>query len=224
LQRNHPVPLSPPKDDRPIKRRDAPCSPAHPYLSHMHHRRGDSAPSVLVRRHYPTQPSVAHLPPIKETPEDRTPPTVETAACSNEPQGMQVRRHHDSARRLRSDEHADDPVVDRPDDADSGPVQPRGRQPAFNVRLGLGHELASRLEVRRRARRGRGDADVRLVSGPAPGARAPPVPAVGAGPRRQLAAVPVRARRLALLCDLEANIAYIAERSRSSTPVSAVGA
>ena len=41
-----------------------------------------------------------------------------------------------------------------------------------------------------------GDADVRLVSGPTRRARVHPVPAVRAGPHRQLAAAPVRPRRL----------------------------
>src|SRR5207248_9743250 len=44
-----------------------------------------------------------------------------------------------------------------------------------------------------------GDADVRLVSSPAPSARVPPLPAVRAGPPRQLAAAPVRPRRLGVV-------------------------
>ena len=43
-----------------------------------------------------------------------------------------------------------------------------------------------------------GDDDARLVSGPAPGARVPRFPAVRAGPPQQLAAAPVRPRRLSV--------------------------
>jgi hypothetical protein len=50
-------------------------------------------------------------------------------------------------RRVPVNEHADHPVVDRPDVPDSGAVQPHGRLSTFDGRLGLDHELASRLEV-----------------------------------------------------------------------------
>src|SRR5438132_4823032 len=97
------------------------------------------------------------------------------------------------------------------------PPEPPGqglqdRQPGRGVRRAAGHRVEARdgvardrgaqlrrLDLALRPRGGRpvaddGDADVRLVSGPAPGARVPPVPAVRAGPSRQLAPAPVRAR------------------------------
>src|SRR5205814_2792277 len=73
-----------------------------------------------------------------------------------------------------------------------------------------------RLDVALRPRGDRavtnhGDADVRLVSGRTRGARAPPVPAVRAGPPRKLAAAPLRPRRrgAAFLTTGRARPAYI---------------
>src|SRR5439155_4046934 len=120
------------------------------------------------------------------------------------------------------------------------PPEPPGqglqdRQPGRGVRRAAGHRVEARDGVTRDRRtqlrrldlalrpRGDwpvaddGDADVRLVSGPAPGARVPPVPAVRAGPPRQLAAAPVRPRRLgvaALMSGYPAWRAQILPRSR----------
>src|SRR5437870_10893273 len=90
------------------------------------------------------------------------------------------------------------------------------RQPGRGVRRAAGHRVEARdgvardrgtqlrrLDLALRPRGDRpvaddGDADVRLVGGPPQGARVPPVPAVRAGPPRQLPAAPVRPRRPAL--------------------------
>src|SRR5437870_9867991 len=120
------------------------------------------------------------------------------------------------------------------------PPEPPGqglqdRQPGRGVRRAAGHRVEARdgvardrgaqlrrLDLALRPRGDRpvaddGDADVRLVSGPAPGARVPPFPAVRAGPPQQLAAAPVRPRRLsvaALIGGRPARRAQILPRSR----------
>ncbi len=70
-----------------------------------------------------------------------------------------------------SDGHADEPVVDRPDDGDGGAAQPHDRVTSFDGRPGLGRALAPLVDVeitgqkpRSRERRDRGMTDARLSS------------------------------------------------------------